>query len=117
MEKKKENILAAIIFVGLISHYVFGYFFWDKLGSDRIYSITAYFCMDLYGFLVYLLSKGKILKGMGALGMLLGTYYFYMEFQEPYLWVSRDYLTLALTLVNIFFIWFFTEKFKNKTIK
>jgi len=114
MDKKKEPVLAIVLFIGLISHYLLGYFFWDKLGSDRVYSITAYFCMDVWSFVVVLLSRTKILQGMGLLGMMLGMYFFYMEFQEPELWVQRDYLTLGLVLSNVYFLWYFTGKFKNK---
>ena len=114
MSKNKENILAAVIFVGLISHYFIGYFLWDKLGSEKIYSITAYFCMDICGFVVYLLASGKLLKGMGGLGMLLGSYFFYMEFNDPSLWDVRDYLTLGLVAMNCCFIWLFTDKMKRK---
>lgn len=113
MNKKTENILAAMLVVGLVSHYFIGYFLWDKLGSEKIYSITAYFCMDIWGFVVYLLACGKVLKGVGALGMLLGSYFFYMEFNDPSLWVERDYMTLTLVAINCFFIWHFTDKIKK----
>lgn len=114
MDKYKENILAAVIFIGLLSHYVIGYFLWDKLGSEKLYSITAYFCMDIWGFIVYLLANSKALKGMGALGMVLGSYFFYMEFNDPNFWNLRDYLTLGLVVLNCGFIWMFTDKIKYK---
>ncbi len=114
MQRHKENILALVLFIGILSHYCLGYFFWDKLGTEKLYSITAYFCMDLYGFIVFLLSSTKLLKGMGAFGMICGTFFFYMEFNDPSLWSARDYLTLGLVLVNCSFIWIFTNKFKNK---
>lgn len=114
MNEKKENILGVILFVGLISHYLFGYFLWDKLGGEKLYSVTAYFNADVYGFIVYILAKSKWLKGMGALGMVLGSFFFYQEFNEPSSWVERDYLTFGLVFANCFFIWHFTEKFKNK---
>lgn len=117
MSKKQETILAVVLAVGLVSHFFLGYFYWDKLGSERIYSLTAYFCMDLWGFVVYLLANGRILKGMGALGMVCGAFFFYMEFNDPNLWIQRDYLTLALVLGNSFFIWVFTDKVKNKNKK
>jgi len=113
VSKQKENILAVVLFIGLVSHYFIGYFLWDKLGSEKIYSITAYFNMDLWGFVVYLLATSKTLKGMGALGMVCGSYFFYMEFNDPYLWNTRDYLTLGLVSVNCGFIWYFTDKIKD----
>jgi len=116
MSNKKENILGVVLFIGILSHYCLGYFFWDKLGSEKIYSITAYFNADVYGFIVYLLSKGKLLKGMGALGMVCGSYFFYMEFNDPNLWGIRDFLTLGLVVTNCFFVWFFTDKFKQKKL-
>jgi len=114
MTKKQENMLAAILVVGMFSHFCLGYFFWDKIGTESLYSITAYFCMDLWGFVVFLLANGKILKGIGALGMILGSYFFYMEFNDPTFWQERDYLTLGLVLSNGFFLLVFTDKFKNK---
>jgi hypothetical protein len=114
MDKRKENIIAGIMFIGLVSHYLFGYFFWDELTAVNIYYITVYWCMDLWGFTVYLLACGRILKGVGALGMLLGSYFFYMEFNDPSVWAERDYLTLGLVFSNCFFIWYFTDKIKTK---
>jgi len=114
--KEKESILGFAIFIGLIAHYVFGYFFWDKIGYDRVYCITAYFCMDVWGMVVFIIAKGKILKGAGALGMVLGTYYFYMEFNDPFVWAGNDYkllATLALSIMNLFFIWYYTDLFKK----
>lgn len=70
--------------------------------------------MDVFGFVVYMLANGKVLKGMGALGMVCGTFFFYMEFNDPNLWVKRDYLTLGLVFVNCYFIWFYTDKLKKK---
>jgi len=116
MDKKKENILALVLFLGLVSHYFVGYFLWDKLGSEKIYSITAYFCMDVWGLVVYLIASGKILKGAAALGMACGTFFFYMEFNDPYLWETRDYLTLTLVIINCFFIWFYIDKYKNRKL-
>jgi len=114
VSKRKENILALVLLIGLVSHYFIGYFLWDKLGSEKIYSITAYFNMDLWGFVVYLLANGRVLKGMGGLGMVCGSFFFYMEFSDPYFWSVRDYLTLGLVGMNCGFIWMFTDKIKNK---
>lgn len=116
MDKRKENILAIILFVGLVSHYFIGYFLWDEIGSEKVYSITAYFCMDLWGFVVYLLANGRALKGMGGLGMVCGTFFFYMEFNDPSLWNKRDFMTLGLVIINCCFIWFFTDKIKKTKI-
>lgn len=116
MSKKKENILAAIIFIGFISHYCFGYFFWKELGSEKIYSITMYFCADIWGLVLFLLACGRILKGLGVLGMVLGTFFFYMEFQDPYNWEVVDYrnlATLTLSSINLFFVLYYTDVFKK----
>ena len=113
---KTESVLASIIFIGLISHYLFGYFFWDVIGSEKVYSITAYFCMDIWGLCLFVLANTKILKGMGCLGMVLGTYYFYMEFQDPSNWKVEDYkgfATFSLAGINLAFVWHFTDKFKK----
>jgi len=119
LKKSKETILGWLIFIGLVSHYVFGYFFWDKLEYDRVYCITAYFCMDIWGLVVFIIANKKVLKGAGCLGMILGTYYFYMEFNDPFVWAGNDYkglATLALLIVNLFFLWYFTDIFKKLKI-
>jgi len=116
MEKNKENVLGCMIFVGLISHYLFGYFLWDKILGDMLYSITAYFCMDVFGLTTFILAKTRFLKGLGCLGIALGTYYFYMEFNSPYNWEVNDYkglATLGISGINLFFIWFYTDILKN----
>lgn len=113
---KNEKILGLMIFIGLMSHYVFGYFFWDKIGTEKLYLITAYFCMDIFGLVVFILAKTKFLKGLGCLAMVLGTYYFYMEFNDPQNWRVGDYkmgCTFLLLIVNLVFVWIFTDKFKN----
>lgn len=105
-----------MIIIGLISHYLFGYFFWDKLGSDLIYSITAYFCMDVWGLVVFILATTRFLKGLGCLGMILGTYYFYMEFRDPMVWNNTDFKglpTFGLAVINLFFLWYYTDLFKK----
>lgn len=105
-----------MIFIGLLSHYFFGYFLWDKIGTEKLYSITAYFCMDVWGLVVIILSKTRLLKGFGYLGMVLGTYYFYMEFNDPYNWQVEDYkggATLLLSFINLFFLWYYTDLFKK----
>jgi len=116
MSKQKESILAWVMAIGFLSHYIFGYFFWDEIKVANIYYISVYFNMDILGFVVYLLAHSRILKGMGALGMILGTYYFYMEFNDPASWILRDYLTLGLLFANCFFLWLFTDKIKNKKL-
>ena len=117
MRKKKENILAAILFIGLASHFLFGYFFWDEIKAVNIYYVSVYFLCDVFGFVVYLLANSKALKGVGALGMILGTFYLYQEFNDPSLWVQRDYITLGLVFLNSYFIWYFTDRFKDKNNK
>ena len=120
MEKKRETILGWMIFVGMISHYLFGYFFWDKLGSDLIYSITAYFLMDIMGMVIFVLALTRFLKGLGCLGMILGTYYFYMEFRDPMVWNDVDFKglpTFGLSVLNLFFVWYYTDLFKKLKIK
>ena len=93
-----------------------GIFFWDKIGSEKIYSITAYFCMDIFGLVVFILANTKFLKGAGCLGMALGSYFFYMEFDDPYNWEVANYkglATLVLMTINLFFVWYYTDLFKN----
>lgn len=116
MDKKKETILALVLFIGLASHFLLGYFFWDEIKIVNIYYVSIYFLCDVFGFVVYLLATSKALKGMGALGMILGTFYLYREFNDPSLWIKRDYITLGLVFVNCFFIWLLTDKVKNKNI-
>jgi len=116
MQKNKESILAVVLFVGLVSHFGIGYFFWEEIKFVNVYYLTVYFLFDVFGFVVYLLATSKALKGIGALSMVVSLYYIYMEFNNPSFWVERDYLTLGLTLANCAFIWFFTDKFKNKSI-
>lgn len=113
---KKELILGLMIFIGLISHYVFWYFFWDKIGTEKLYSITAYFCMDIWGLVVFVLANTRFLKGLGCLGMVLGSYFFYMEFNDPQNWEVSDYkvgCTFFLLIINLFFVWYYTDKFKK----
>lgn len=113
--KEKENKIAIMMFIGLVSHYCFGYFFWGVLPKVNIYYLTVYFNMDVWGFTVFMCArKSELLKGMGCLGMVLGSYFFYMEFNDPATWTQRDYMTLAMMFFNVFFIWVFTEKNLNK---
>lgn len=117
MNKRKENILAVVVFIGLITHFLFGYFFWDEIKFVNIYYVSTYFLCDVLSFTVYLIATAKWLKGIGALGMVLSVFYIYMEFQNPTYWVQRDYLTLGLVIVNCGFIWFFTDKATHKNKK
>ena len=74
--KEKENKIAIMMFIGLVSHYCFGYFFWGVLPKVNIYYLTVYFNMDVWGFTVFMLAReSKFLKGIGMLGMLLGSLY------------------------------------------
>ena len=114
MDKRTEKILSIVLFFGLMSHFLFGYFFWDEIKMVNIYYVSIYFLTDVCSFIIYLISRTKILKGIGALGMVLSIFYIYMEFQDPSYWVERDYLTLALVLVNCGFVWYYTDKFKPK---
>lgn len=116
MDKKKENILALVLFIGLIMHFGIGYFFWDVIKFVNIYYLSIYFLCDVFGFVIYLISTSKILKGIGALTMVLSLYYIYMEFNDPSFWNVRDYLTLGLLLANCGFVWIFTDRLtvKNK---
>ncbi|MES2382415.1 MAG: hypothetical protein V4538_15315 [Bacteroidota bacterium] len=115
MTKAQETILGWVVFVGLISHFGLGYFFWDVIKVVNIYYVSIYFMVDVMGFVIYLTSReSKMLKGMGALGMVLGTFYLYREFNNPMYWTERNFITLGLVLSNTFFIWYFTDKIKNK---
>jgi len=116
MQKNKESILAVVLFVGLVSHFGIGYFFWDTIKFVNIYYLSIYFLCDVFGFIIYLIATYKILKGVGALTMVLSLYYIFMEFNNPSFWVERDYLTLGLCLTNCLFIWFFTDKVKSRKV-
>ena len=72
--------------------------------------------MDIWSLVFYIVAGTRFLKGMGCLGMALGTYFFYMEFNDPYKWLGQDYKGLAtfmLLIVNLFFVFYYTDKFKN----
>ena len=76
--------------------------------------------MDIFGLCVFILATTKILKGLGALGMVLGTYYFYMEFRDPMMWDDMDFKALPtffLSVANLFFVWYYTDLFKSKKRK
>ena len=114
--KNKEAVLVWAIFIGLFLHHFFGYFFWDKIPNVNVYYISVYFCMDVWGLVVFLIATKNILKGAGCLGMVLGTFYFYKELNNPEVWVDNDYKLLAmffLSIVNLFFIWYYTDIFKK----
>jgi len=116
MRKNTETILGWMIFTGLVSHYVFGYFLWDVIGTEKLYSITVYFCGDISGLCLFIIARTRFLKGMGCLAMVLGTYFFYMEFNDPQNWKLEDYkggCTFLLLIVNLFFVWYYTDKFKK----
>jgi len=73
--------------------------------------------MDVFGLVVFILATTRLLKGLGALGMILGTYYFYMEFRDPMMWDEVDYKglpTFCLAVANLFFIWYYTDLFKKR---
>lgn len=116
MQKRKENILTAILFIGIILHFGIGYFLWDEITVVNIYYVSVYFLGDVCGFVIFLISQGNLLKGGGMLMMGLSTYYLYMEFNDPTYWIERDYITLGMVFANVFFIWFFTSKFKDKNL-
>jgi hypothetical protein len=114
-DKQREDRLAYALFFSVICHYFLGYGFWNKFTNINIFYVTLYFCMDMWGFATYLLSRdSKLLKGAGALGMVLGSYYFYMEFNTPESWEARDVLTLVMILCNVGFLMLFTDKIKKK---
>lgn len=72
--------------------------------------------MDVFGLCLYIIATTNFLKGMGGLGMALGTYFFYMEFNDPMNWRVQDYKGLAtfvLAIINLFFILYYTDLFKN----
>lgn len=116
MNERKENILASILFIGLGLHFGVGYFFWDEIKVVNIYYVSIYFMVDVFGLVVYLLATGSLLKGIGALGMALGTFYLYKEFNDPAYWIERDYTTMGLVFANMAFIWYYTDKVKNKNL-
>lgn len=71
--------------------------------------------MDLWGFSVFLLARESlVLKGGGVFGMVMGSYMFFAEFNDPAHWVQRDFLTLSMIFMNVFFLIVFTERLKQK---
>jgi hypothetical protein len=116
MQKNKEDILGWAIFIGLISHFLFGYFFWDKIGTEKLYTITVYFVIDVLGLVSIILSTKKLLTNVGYLAMFLGTFYFYMEFNDPYNFQVKNFraqATLGVSFMNLFFLWYYTDLFKK----
>lgn len=114
-EKQREDKLAYALLFSIVAHYFLGYGFWSNFSSINIFYVTLYFCMDIWGFAVYILSReSKLLKGAGVMGMILGSYFFYMEFNSPEYWETRDFITLVMIMCNIVFIMLFTEKIKQK---
>jgi len=111
-EKRKENILSAIILLSLFFHYLIGYFCWDKVlvSFGNLYYLTAYFCMDVFGLSVFILAKGLNLKLTGMLGMVLGSYFFYKEFRNPHSWGDSDFSTIFMMGLNVGFVFFFIDK-------
>ena len=116
MEKRTENILTAILFVGIALHFSMGLFFLDNLPVGNVGKICLYFVMDVNGFVLFLLSNRKVFKGLGALGMILGCYMLYKELVSDSILTEKDYLTMGLLLSNVVFIWHFSDKIKNKNL-
>ncbi len=115
MDKQAENILTTVLFVGVSLHFSIGLFFYDKLPVGNIGKICLFFSMDVQGFVLFLLSHKKVFKGLGALGMILGSYLLYKELVTDNSLTEKDYLTMGLLFSNCYFIWLITDKLKNKT--
>jgi hypothetical protein len=113
-QHRKEVIAAYGVLVGALGHYGFGYFFWDRFPALNLYYITVYFNLDLYGFVIYLLAKdNSFLKLCSMMAMMMGSYFLFMEFNNPSRWNAVNYITLILLMVNTFFLWHFLDKLKN----
>lgn len=116
MQQYKETILGWVLFTGLVSHFLFGYFLWDIVGTEKLYTITVYFVIDMMGLVAVILSTVQFLTNMGYLAMAFGTFYFYMEFNDPYNFQVANYrthATLVLSFINLFFFWHYTDLFKK----
>lgn len=114
MDKKQENILGWVVIIGFSSH-LYSYFFWEEIIGVNIFYITIYFNADILGFALFVLTReSKILKGAGVIGMGAGSYLFFCEFNNPVYWEQRDFLTLGMIFINVFFLIIFTERLKHK---
>jgi len=116
IDKTKENILAGVLALAIISHFGVAYFLWRWLPIDRIYYLTLYMNMDVWGLAVFVLTReSKWLRGIGMLGMAIGSFYLYIEFRgNPTKWTPINFVTIIIILINTCFIWHFSDKIKNK---
>lgn len=116
MEKKQANIFTLIVFAGVVLHYCVGLFFWRDLPVGDVGKICIYFALDVNGFVLFLLANNRTFRGLGALGMILGCYFLYKELVDNSNPIEKDVLTLGLLFSNCYFIWYFSDKIKNKRL-
>ena len=71
-------------------------------------------------FVVSSSAKANLMKWVGAGAMLISTIYFYMEFNDPHYWRVEKFkwpASIALTVANLFMLWYFIDLLRNKKIK
>lgn len=70
--------------------------------------------MDVLGLVTLIIGSSSFLRESGVFLMVLGTYFFYMEFNDPINWKNQDYTTLFLLIINIFFLRLYYNKIRKK---
>lgn len=110
---KKDNLIACAFWIGLLVH-LMGYFLADEVKGINIYLLTVYFNMNMLGLVTMVVGNTSFLRDSGVFLMILGTYFFYMEFNDPMKWDRKDYSTLVLLMVNILFLRIYYNKMRKK---
>ena len=106
---KKETILVTIIFIGLIAHYVLGYGFFH-LETQKIYKVTICFSLDIWGLVLFIITRDNRFKLLGTLAMVLGTTFMYREFADT---SYRSMVIAGISLINLFFSLYYVDTFKD----
>ena len=110
---KKNNIITAAFWIGLLVH-LMGYFFAGEFKNINICLLTVYFNMNMLGLVTLIVGNTAGLREGGVFLMVLGTYFFYMEFNDPMNWKNRDFTTLFLLITNIFFLRLYYNKIRKR---
>ena len=111
--KNKENIVTAAFWIGLLVH-LMGYFLAGEFKDVNIYLLTVYFNMDMLGLVTLIIGSSVFIRESGVFLMVLGTYFFYMEFNNPMLWTRENYTTLIMLIVNVGFLRIYYNKIRKK---